>query len=273
MDKVMVFCRRWIDWSQLSESQLAGNQNSDFNRDFHTLRMLEQWKRDNPLLPLGSYRKRLQQLAETSWQSTGAHVVLHHCSAETQHHPKPEKELIRQLRTAQWVIPIDDDDWLAPDLVKHLQHPRLQRLWMASWPSQLIYIHTNQYRTTEPIAVLPETANSTTPILVSCSAGISHRFIASLSDQELWWLLLQHGETSRMHQILPQGLKLELNQCLAVHLRHQATAGSGRQANLNRRIGNFLGEQTIIPAIPWASTWLKSLDELHQAHIQPLLTD
>lgn len=102
---------------------------------------------------------------------------------------------------------------------------------------------------------------------MSSSTGISHHLIATLSDTELWWLLLQHGEASRMHYMLPQGLKLDFSQCLAVHLRHQATAGSGNQANLSRRIGNFLQEQDINPSHPWAGTLLKSLDALHQAHI------
>lgn len=267
MSKVMVFCRRWIDWRQLKEPQAIRRQSADFNHEFNTQIMLEEWKRDNPLIPLGDYREALQRLARKSWQQAGAHIVLHHCQAETQHRPQPQLDLIQQLRTAQWVIPIDDDDWLAPGLAERLQHPRLRRLWMATWPSQLIYIHTHQYRATEPITVLPETASSTPPILVSSSTGISHRLISTLSDAELWWLLLQHGEASRMHYILPKGLQLDLSQCLAVHLRHQATAGSGNQANLNRRIGSFLQEQEINLAIPWASTLLKSLDALHQAHI------
>jgi hypothetical protein len=100
-------------------------------------------------------------------------------------------------------------------------------LWMTTWTSQLIYIHTHQYRATEPTTVLPETTSNRPPILVSSSTGISHRLIATLSDTELWWLLLQHGEASRMHYMHPQGLKLDFSQCLAVHLRHQATAGSG----------------------------------------------
>lgn len=267
MSNVMVFCRRWIDWRQLKEPQEMGHKYSDFNHEFNTPTMLKEWKRDNPVLSFGGYREALQRLARKSWQQAGTRVVLHHCRAETEHHPEPHLDLIQQLRTAQWVIPIDDDDWLAPGLAERLQHPRLQMLWMTTWPSQLIYIHTHRYRATEPITVLPETASNRPPILVSSSTGISHRLIATLSDTELWWLLLQHGEASRMHYMLPQGLKLDFNQCLAVYLRHQATAGSGNQANLSRRIGNFLQEQDINLAIPWAGTLLKSLDALHQAHI------
>jgi hypothetical protein len=51
-----------------------------------------------------------------------------------------------ELRAARWVIPIDDDDWLAPDLPRALPNLATNRAWLAKWPSQLIYIHSDQHR-------------------------------------------------------------------------------------------------------------------------------
>lgn len=94
------------------------------------------------------------------------------------------------MRSARWVIPIDDDDWLAPHLLNHLEQPRSQRAWMATWPSWLIYLHTSRFESPPPITFMPESIQQQVSILVSCSAAISSRLIQQLSDQQLWLLLM-----------------------------------------------------------------------------------
>ena len=264
MPNVVVFCRRWIDWSELPQSPCEAAEPAEFRQDFQVERLQEEWQRANPWIPLGRYRKELQALARKSWEASGAEVVLHHCPADAPHLPKPQAALIQRVRSARWVIPIDDDDWLAPHLLSHLQQPRGQRAWMATWPSWLIYLHTHRIQCPQPITVLPETVQHKVPVLVSCSAAISGQLIQQLSDQELWLLLMQHGEVSRWHAELPAGLRLQLAAGLAVHLRHQGTAGSGRQNDLNRQIGNFLQHSELNHLPDWIQSCLENLASAHR---------
>ena len=128
----------------------------------------------------------------------------------------------------------------------------------------LIYIHQQHCHANTPITILPETADTDQPVLVSCSAAISHRLINNFDDHALWRLLLQHGESSRLHQELPRGLKSHLNACMAVHLRHQATAGSGRQANLNRTIDKFMQNTALQDSPTWVYPYMEELCNLHR---------
>jgi hypothetical protein len=263
MPNVVVFCRRWIHWSQFPQELHTATEQAEFRRAFQIERLQAEWQRDNPGIPLSRYRQELQALARRSWEASGAEVVLHHCPADAPHLPEPQAALIQRVRSARWVIPIDDDDWLAPHLLNHLEQPRGQRAWMASWPSWLIYLHTHHIQTPPPITVLPETVHQKVPVLVSCSAAISSQLIQQLSDQELWLVLMQHGETSRWHAELPSGLRLQLTDGLAVHLRHQGTAGSGQQNNLNRQLGNFLQRSDLNHLPGWIQTYLTSLASAH----------
>ena len=264
MPNVVVFCRRWINWSQFPQAPHAAAEQAEFRRDFQIERLQAEWQRDNPGIPLSRYRQELQALARRSWEASDAEVVLHHCPADAPHLPKPQAALIQRVRSARWVIPIDDVDWLAPHLPNHLQQPRGQRAWMATWPTWLIYLHTHSIQCPSPITVLPETIHQNVPVLVSCGAAISSLLIQQLNDQELWLLLMQHGETSRWHAELPAGLRLQLSAGLGVHLRHQATAGSGRQSNLNRQLGNFLQQSNLNHLPDWIYSCLTNLASSHR---------
>lgn len=263
MQDLVVFCRRWIDWRACTLDACTTAEAAAFPRDYQIERLQAAWKCDNPAVPLGHYRQELQALARNSWDASGAQVVLHHCLADAPHLSEPDVELIQRLRAARWVIPIDDDDWIAPHLPGQLQQPRGQRVWMATWHSWLIYLHTHHIQSPPPITVLPETMRNGVPVIVSSSAALSNRLIQCLSDRELWLLLMQHGELSRFFAELPHGLTLRLDEGLAVHLRHQCTAGSGKQGNLNRRLGNFLqqGDHSALPA--WIRAGLTQLATTH----------
>lgn len=82
MPNVVVFCRRWIDWSELPQTPREAAEPAEFRRDFQIERLQEEWQRANPWIPLGRYREELQALARKSWEASGAEVVLHHCPAD-----------------------------------------------------------------------------------------------------------------------------------------------------------------------------------------------
>ena len=161
------------------------------------------------------------------------------------------------------MIPIDDDDWLAPSLNFALPSLIDSRVWLATWPSQLIYIESDQYCCTAPFAVLPETLTTASPTLVSCSYALSSNMIRRLSDEELELALMQHGEASRWRQQIPRGLLWEATECHAIHLRHQATAGSTRLGSLTRTLGNFIDHQLGYPIVCWGVRLLKDLHAVH----------
>ena len=262
MNHVVVFCRRWVAWDE-QPSDTSQTQPSSFQHDFQVQELHAQWQRSNPQIPLHSYRRRLQELALRSWQASGAQVIQHVMPADAPHQVPLPAKVIPQLRAARWVIPMDDDDWLAPDLINALADPASSRAWLATWPSQLIYIHPDQHRCTDPFAILPETQASTCPKLVSSSYALSSHMIRRLSDQELELALMQHGEASRWRQQIPRGLRWESSTCHAVHLRHQATAGSTFHGSLDRRLGNFAGHRSGCVRANWAAKRLQELDAMH----------
>ncbi len=262
MSRVVVFCRRWVAWDE-QPSQAGQSNPSNFHVDFQVQELHAQWQRSNPQIPLHSYRWRLQELALRSWQASGAQVIQHAMPADAPHQVPLPAELIVQLRAARWVIPMDDDDWLAPDLNCALPDPASRRTWLAVWPSQLIYLHTDHYKCTEPFAILPETQASACPTLVSCSYALSSHMIQRLNDEELELALMQHGEASRWRQQIPGGLRWESSICRAVHLRHQATAGSTRLGSLNRTLGNFAKHRSGRMTANWAVKLLEDLSAVH----------
>lgn len=262
MTEVVVFCRRWVAWSEEPIGTSQPNR-SNFQHDFHVQELHEQWQRSNPQIPLHRYRRKLQDLAYRSWLATGARVIQHGMPADAPHQVPLPADVIAQLRSARWVIPIDDDDWLAPDLSRLLPDLASSRAWLATWPSQLIYLHTDHYRCTEPFAALPETQASACPTLVSCSYALSGHMIRCLNDQELELALMQHGEASRWRQQIPRGLRWEPTSCFAVHLRHQGTAGSTRLGSLNRALGNFAERRAGSLRASWAVTLLQDLNVMH----------
>jgi hypothetical protein len=87
--------------------------------------------------------------------------------------------------------------------------------------------------------------------------------IRRLSDQELELALMQHGEASRWRQQIPRVLRWESSTCHAVHLRHQATAGSTFHGSLDRRLGNFAGHRSGCVRANWAAKRLQELDAMH----------
>ncbi|MFY8147812.1 MAG: hypothetical protein ACOVNL_01170 [Prochlorococcaceae cyanobacterium] len=264
MSLVVVFCRRWINWSA-EQKRERWESASDFQRDFRVVEMHEHWQRSNPRISLYRYRERLQQLACRSWEAIGARLIMQVLPADASHDVPLAPDLVMQLRQANWLIPIDDDDWLAPGLAASL--PGLDRFcyWMATWPSQLVYVHPERFQCATPFSLLPETEEHACPILVSSSYALSCRLVQHLSDQELSLALMQHGEASRWRMLTPNGLQLKLQACNAIHLRHQATAGFTNLGALDRRLNDFAGNPSGEPLVEWAHGMLKELNDIHLA--------
>jgi hypothetical protein len=259
---VLIFCRRFIRWEQGKQESIKAST-SDFVRHWNLDEMFRGWQQVNPGITLHAYRAQLQQLALASWQRTGAEVALLELDVDAPHDPGLPADLFDAVRSADWVIPIDDDDWLAPHLALELGHASAQGYWMATWPSRLIHIKGTTIEDNQVSEIVPHTAGSERPTLVSCSAAVSKHLIRQLNDSRLVHLLMQHGTASDWHGVLPKALCLSMKQTGAVHLRHQATVGSGFVTDLDRRIGVFLNEQTKLTSESWACDQLQELNKIH----------
>lgn len=226
---IIVFCRRAVDW--LGFSHKPGDAASRFNTT-HPLRKLEdEWNSANPAMPLRKYRHELHKIARESWEATGAKILLNWIP------PTSDNEILSPMqlgiiRKAQWVIPIDDDDWLAPGICKVLKervfhHPQGEN--GIAWKAMVLHVDRGNVAHEPPRAFLAPRPSDDNTIL-SCAYALGKAGIRSLNDADLSGMLIAHGGASKWLDRV--GMNPPLDDILSLHLRHCATAGAAGKSSL-----------------------------------------
>ena len=253
---VVVLCRRAVDWG---EPDFA-DRRSRFNQAHPLRKLQQQWHEQNPRISFHEYRRYLHQVARATWDGTGAQVMLNPAAMDQD--DRFSVELVRRLRRADWIIPIDDDDWLAPGIVGALKRAPAE-VAGAIWDSLLLHVLHDRCSTEGARPYLSLAVPMPERIVLSCAYAISRRAADCLSDNELVYLLMSHGGASQFLLAGPHRVQ-ELGMVGSVHLRHQATAGS-TTAEPDRALGDFTVPDEIADLAPWALRPLGEIKALHAA--------
>ena len=257
--EIIVHCRRAVNWSAPDFT----NFKSTFNALHPLARLQSEWKEANPSISFFDYRQALHQIARGTWDATGAKVSLHQVVMDRDD-AAPSRDVLQELRQAAWVIPIDDDDWLAPSLVTALLEAPHDAM-AAIWQSMPLHLSARQCLAEKPRVFLQDEPAVSSPIVLSCSYALAGRLMSRLSDQELATALWAHGVASEL--ILSHSNDLHLIDSIqAVHLRHRATAGSAAHPMLSRALADFSVADDVIDKIPWARPVLEELQSIHLRH-------
>ncbi|MGA0021405.1 MAG: peptidylprolyl isomerase [Vulcanococcus sp.] len=253
---MVVLCRRWVDWL----SAEARGEQSQFALTYPIQPMLEQWLLCNPGTTFQSYRQQLHQIAAASWQSGGATVL--HNPVAMERDAQLAAPLLAKCREADWVIPIDDDDWLSPHLPSQLlalQASSTARL--AIWDVLPVHVDADHCFAEAPRAFLNPDASLTERVAFSCGYALSRALMADLSDLQLAGCLLHHSDvTSLLGQ---EGAAVVLPDVQAVNLRHPATAGSLLEPGRERRLFAFPAPAEMVAVAPWVLQPLQAMQILH----------
>ena len=230
--EVALLCRRFVDWKN---PIFNTEKRTHFSSTHPYSELKKSWLSYNPKIPLESYRYFLHKLALTTWNAAGVDIYFNPVHPSDQGAGSLSKNLIRALRRYQWLIPIDDDDWIAPklpsQLMSHLSHS--EKIELAYWNTAGIHFSDGRSIMNELIQpYLPKSDK----IIYSCGYALSKSINESLNDNQLEDILMHHGQAS---SLASQVEAIHINSLSAVHLRHVATAGSASQQDLNRKIGRI----------------------------------
>jgi len=253
---VVVLSRRAVDWLT---AETQGEQ-SHFSGTYPVQPMLEQWLLCNPGTSFQAYRHQLHQIASASWQCGGAAVLSNPVAMESDDElPLP---LLSSLRQADWVIPIDDDDWLSPHLPSQLQQLQLSgSARLAIWDVLPLHVDADHCFVEPPRAFLNPDAPLTERVAFSCGYALSRALMADLSDLQLASCLLHHGAVTSLFG--QEGAAVLLPDVQAVYLRHPATAGSLLEAGRERRLFSFPVPDDLAGVAPWALQPLVAMQFVH----------
>ena len=220
--------------------------------------LLEHWQASNPRVPFSGYRGSLEAIASASWQAGGARVLRNPVAMDGDVALTPE--LMAQLRQAQWLIPIDDDDWLSPHLPAALQ--QLSDARLAIWEVLPLHIDASHCFVEPARAFLDPERPLAQQVVLSCGYAISHALMADLSDEQLAACLLHHGAVTTL--LADEGAAAVLPDVQAVLLRHPATAGSSLEPQRQRQLFNFAIPAELSQRAAWAMQPLQALQLEHQ---------
>jgi hypothetical protein len=253
---VVVFCRRAVDWDQPNDA----DDLTQFNRTHALRKLLAEWRAQNPGLGFHEYRRFLHGLARRTWEATGAQVLLNPIAMDAD--VRISLATLRELRRAEWIIPIDDDDWLAPDIAAVLRAAPAG-VAGAVWHSLPLHVGREHCVAEAARPYLSFAVRAAERVVLSCAYAIHRRAVARLPDGELADVLLNHGNASRF-LLAGTAPIADLRTVGSVHLRHQATAGSGTFA-VDRTLGAFAVPDGIAGAVPWAVPPMAEMRALHAA--------
>ena len=216
MHKVVILCRRWVDWSGAKAPDLYTD--SHFTRFHDTRSLIADWNRQNPNCSFYEYRLFLHELARKSWQATGAEILLN--QVEPDEDVSISSVLVEQLLEADWIVPIDDDDWLSPNLIGCLSKVDPAGAGITTWQSMIVHIVGSTVIDRGTRTYLPGDSNT----IISCSYALSGAALCKLNRRLAMELLLAHGH-AHWAQIW-FGTK-SISKPLALHFRHGAAASQG----------------------------------------------
>jgi len=236
--RIAILCRRYIDWE--NKGIKHGKLNSHFNKAHPFDQLNQSWTTFNPHIPLERYRHSLHKIAVCSWQQTGADIFFNEVQLSADGGGSMNETTIQQLREYEWIIPIDDDDWLAPSLAQNLLKidASTQKPAITCWNTSSIHFSKGRAIMDSPYTpYLPATAAwEKGKIIYSCGYAISKEACRSLNNSMLEDILMHHGEASKMAERV---YSAQINTLSAVHVRHVATAGSAGRDDINRSIGQI----------------------------------
>ena len=261
---VVVLCRRAVNWLGAS----AKIEDSHFSRTYPLTQLLEEWQTCNPGLSFQAYRCSLHDIAAASWQAGGARVLRN--SVQMLSDELLPADLIAELRQAEWVIPVDDDDWLSPKLPQALvQLSAAGEARLAIWDVLPLHVDADHCFVEPPRLYLNPEQSLAERVLFSCGYALSGALMARLSDEQLALCLLHHGVVSSL--LSSVGAATVVPDVQSVYLRHPATAGSALEAGRQRRLFPFPLPDELKPLAAWALPSLQALLLQHQ-HAAALAT-
>ena len=231
--EVSLLCRRFIDWDNINF--LRAEQDTHFGKTHPFEQLRHYWNNANPNITLEKYRGMLHRIASKTWKDAGMDIFVNPVGLTQDSIGSMEKETIHRLREYDWIIPIDDDDWTAPELCNHLRDisPGERMPCIAYWNPASVHFSIGR-------AILHEKIGPFLPsdprIIYSCGYAISKNLFSKLDDSVLEDVLMHHGPASQLAKVHSS---THVNSLLAVHLRHVATAGSASQAEINRTVGKI----------------------------------
>lgn len=251
-NEAVIICRRAIDWSRFRYSASA---NTVFNKAHPVAKLVEAWDAANPDMPFTRYRQALHEIALSTWDKTGATILFNWLrpDEDDKYH---DQQIIRLARRAKWVVPIDDDDWLAPSLCENLTRFSSSRFNGLTWKSAVTHVLKEGITSDCRTHLDPQNPK----IVLSCSYAVSAALISKLSDAELSLVISAHGHASGYLQGV--GTK-NIDETLAAHIRHRATAGAAsfdlsKQELAVQRIPSWAN----LPK--WMNEPMKKLQKLHE---------
>ena len=276
--EVALLCRRYIDWQNIN--LFCKNEESHFGKTHPIDQLRQRWETANPNVALEEYRYKLHNLATKTWKNSGVDIFYNPVELTQENIGCLNKEIVGQLREYNWIIPIDDDDWVSPKIYNYLQGISQGKNipCIAYWNTASVHFGIGKAIIYEKIGpFIP----SDQPIIYSCGYAISNKLASHLDDLELEKILMCHGPASEVATVRSSA---HINTLLAVHLRHLATAGSASNKNLYRKIGK-ISEPKILNKdmsglnfwldpptdFTWAYTYWIQLQEIH-ANITASLT-
>lgn len=262
MNEVVILCRRAINWKQF---RYPASARSNFNNVHPVRDLVARWNSVEGNPPFHEYRYFLHALAKETWAATGARIVMNWVGPADDGVIQPH--VLKVCRDAEWIIPIDDDDWLAPFICSTLLRlDGADSYFAATWPSMIVHFDGGNVLQEPSRSWLNEKRKD---ITLSCSYALSRKAIRELSDFDLAGALTLHGTASVLFQTRPIAICHDIG---AVHLRHRAAAGAASNANkeLNLRALPFDVNTIQYPKSgEWTRRFFEKLNQQHQTYAIP----
>lgn len=262
MNEVVILCRRAIDWKHF---RYPSSARSNFNLVHPVRDLVSRWNATAGNPPFHEYRQFLHSLAKSTWISSGARIVMNWVQPHEDGVILPH--VLEICKDAEWIIPIDDDDWLAPFICSELL--RIENpgdFYGATWPSMVVHFNGPQAMQEPSRSWLNETRKD---ITLSCSYAISRRAIKEWKASDLAAALTLHGTAS----VLFQGKPVKaLDSIGAVHLRHRAAAGAASNTNraLDLRAMPFdVNKIAFAKTGEWARQYFNRINIKHETYGLP----
>lgn len=262
MNEVVILCRRAIDWKRF---RFPADAQTHFNAAHPVRDLVTRWNAVAGNPPFHEYRHFLHALAKETWAKTGARVVMNWIEPHGDNGIQPH--VLDACKDAEWIIPIDDDDWLAPFICSTLLRLDAEDSYFAAtWPSMVVHVDGSNLLQEKTRSYLQETRRD---ITLSCSYALSRRAIKELSREELAEALSLHGTASMLFQKKPVMVSTDIG---AVHLRHRAAAGAASNPSkaLNLQVLPFDASKLDYPKTgEWTRKYFEKLNLKHTSYGLP----
>lgn len=259
MNEVVILCRRAIDWKRF---RFPADAQSHFNKAHPIRDFVGRWNAVPGNPAFHEYRHFLHTLAKETWAKTGARIVMNWVQPQDDGMIQPH--VIEACKGAEWIIPIDDDDWLAPFICSTLLRLDAESSYFAAtWPSMVVHVDGANLLQEKTRSYLQEERKD---ITLSCSYALSRLAIQELPPEKLAEALSLHGTASMLFQRKPVMQSADVG---AVHLRHRAAAGAASNPlkTLNLQVRPFDVNKLDYPKTgEWTRRYFERLNHKHESY-------